>query len=456
MQFSQFNLSQEILRAIDDRGYTQPTPVQIKAIPKILLGKDIMALARTGTGKTAAYTLPMLERLKPHANASMSPARHPTRTLILAPTRELAAQVEESVRAYGKYLTLRSAVIYGGVSIDPQIKQLAGGVEILVATPGRLLDHIRNRGVNLSKVETLVLDEADRMLDMGFLPDIKRVLAELPNQRQNLLFSATFDEQVKKLADQLLNRPELIEASPRNAAAENVRHVVHPVARERKRELLSHLIRSRGLAQVLVFTGTRHGANRLSHQLTRDHLSAAAIHGDRTQPERTKALAEFKAGALRVLVATDVAARGLDIEQLPCVVNFDVPHSPEDYVHRVGRTARAGADGEAISLVSPDENDRLVEIERLLKAALPIEVVPGFEPDAAGMAGVLVPAASQGAMRSGGISLPGLADPRETPAILAANADSSKHSHPAALRRSEPVAALFLPPARENNSEPSV
>jgi ATP-dependent RNA helicase RhlE len=297
--------------------------------------------------------------------------------------------VEESVRAYGKYLQLRSAVILGGVNIDAQIKALQAGVEILVATPGRLLDHVQQKTVSFPRVEVLVLDEADRMLDMGFLPDIKRILALLPEQRQNLLFSATFPDEVKRLAGQLLRNPRRIAVSPAGAAAENVRHRAHPIARTRKRELLSYLIRSRNLTQVLVFTATKLGANRLSHQLERDHISTATIHSDKSQPDRMKALNDFKQGAVRVLVATDIAARGLDIEALPCVINFELPRSPEDYVHRVGRTARAGASGEAISLVSPEENEQLAAIERQLKTELPLEVVPGFEPDAAGMAAAL-------------------------------------------------------------------
>ncbi|MDO8437026.1 MAG: DEAD/DEAH box helicase [Nitrosomonadaceae bacterium] len=380
MSFDQLGLSAEILRAIVDQGYTEPTPIQAQAIPPILEGKDIMGGAQTGTGKTAGFTLPMLHRLQPHANTSVSPARHPIRALVLVPTRELAAQVYESVKAYGKYLPLRCAVVYGGVNMDPQVKDLRAGVEILVATPGRLLDHVQQKTMNLSKVEILVLDEADRMLDMGFLPDIKRILALMPEQRQSLMFSATFSEEIKKLADKLLKQPILIEVARRNSISELVTHVVHPVERDRKRELLAHLIKSHDLKQVLVFVRTKHGASRLAQQLERDGITATSIHGDKSQPQRTQALAEFKQGTVRALVATDVAARGLDIEDLPHVVNFELPTTPEDYIHRIGRTGRAGTKGDAISLVCEDENELLEGIEKLLKFKLKVEIAAGFEP----------------------------------------------------------------------------
>lgn len=379
MSFDQLNLSPEILRAIADQGYTEPTPIQAQAIPPILEGKDIMGGAQTGTGKTAGFTLPMLHRLQPHANTSVSPAKHPIRALILVPTRELAAQVYESVKTYGKYLPLKCAVVYGGVNIDPQVKELRAGVEILVATPGRLLDHIEQKTMNLSRIEILILDEADRMLDMGFMPDIKRILALIPPQRQSLMFSATFSDEIKKLADKLLKQPVLIEVARRNSITELVTHVVHRVDRERKRELLTHLIKSQDLKQVLVFVRTKHGAGRLAQQLERDGITATAIHGDKSQPQRTQALAEFKEGAVRVLVATDVAARGLDIEDLPHVVNFELPTTPEDYVHRIGRTGRAGTKGDAISLVCEDEHELLEGIEKLLKIKLNVETVAGFE-----------------------------------------------------------------------------
>ncbi|MBZ0094937.1 MAG: DEAD/DEAH box helicase, partial [Sulfuricella sp.] len=324
MSFETLGLSAELLRAVADQGYTEPTPIQAQAIPVVLEGRDLMGGAQTGTGKTAGFTLPLLQLLSVHANTSTSPAKHPVRALILTPTRELAAQVEESVQTYGKYLPLKSTVVFGGVNIKEQIAALKSGVEILVATPGRLLDHVEQKTVNLSKVEILVLDEADRMLDMGFLPDIKRIIALLPAKRQNLLFSATFAGEIKKLSDQLLTDPVLIEVARRNAASENVTQVIYPIDHERKRDLLAHLIKSENLQQVLVFSRTKHGASRLAQQLEKDGISATAIHGDKSQQQRTQALAEFKAGTVRVLVATDVAARGLDIDQLPHVVNFDL------------------------------------------------------------------------------------------------------------------------------------
>ena len=338
-----------------------------------------MAGAQTGTGKTAAFALPILQRFAPLASTSTSPARHPVRALVLAPTRELAVQVAESFRDYAKNLPLRSTVVYGGVDMNAQIEQLRKGVEILVATPGRLLDHVQNKTVMFNQVSVLVLDEADRMLDMGFLPDIKRIIALLPKERQNLLFSATFPDEIRTLARTLLRNPAEVQVAARNAAADSVTHVMHPVAREKKRELLSYLVQTRGLRQVLVFCGTRIGANRLAHQLRRDHIHADAIHGDKTQAERELALADFKSGKISVLVATDVASRGLDIEGLPQVINFDVPHSPEDYVHRIGRTGRAGLTGEAISLVAPQDHDAIGAIERLIKKRIERVLVPSFQ-----------------------------------------------------------------------------
>jgi len=341
-----------------------------------------MGGAQTGTGKTAAFALPVLQRLAPLASTSASPARHPVRVLVLAPTRELAIQVEQSFRDYGKHLPLRSAIVYGGADMNAQIQALRRGVEVLVATPGRLLDHVHNKTVMFNQVSILVLDEADRMLDMGFLPDIKRIIALLPPVRQNLLFSATFPDEIRNLVKTLLKNPAEVQIAARNAAAELVTHVVHPVPREKKRELLAYLIQTRGLKQVLVFCGTRIGANRLAHQLRRDHIHADAIHGDKTQSEREAALEAFKAGKTAVLVATDVASRGLDIEGLPQVINFDIPHSPEDYVHRIGRTGRAGLTGEAISLVAPDDHESLGQIEKLIKKKIDKQVVPGFTPHA--------------------------------------------------------------------------
>jgi len=376
--FADLGLCAEILRAVSEKGYVTPTPIQAKAIPAVLAGKDIMGGAQTGTGKTAGFTLPILQRLMPHANASPSPARHPVRSLILTPTRELAIQVAESVAAYGKHSGLRSTVVFGGVNINTQIAIVRGGVEILIATPGRLLDHIEQKTVNLSQVEIFVLDEADRMLDMGFIPDIKRIMKLLPAKRQNLLFSATFSDEIKKLADQMLNRPELIEVARRNAAAETVTHAVYKCSQDQKRALLEHIVRERNAEQMLVFMRTKHGASRLARQLERDGFSATAIHGDKSQVQRIEALDGFKDNKVQILVATDVAARGLDITDLPLVVNFELPHVAEDYVHRIGRTGRAGASGEAISLVAPDEERYLVDIEKMLKRKIEITSPGGF------------------------------------------------------------------------------
>jgi ATP-dependent RNA helicase RhlE len=378
MSFDSLGLSAELLRAVSEQGYSEPTPVQRQAIPVILSGRDIMAGAQTGTGKTAGFTLPLLQHLSAE---SQGKGQRPVRALILTPTRELAAQVAESVSTYGKYLPLKSAVIFGGVKINPQIEKLRHGVDILIATPGRLLDHASQQTVNLRHVDILVLDEADRMLDMGFIRDIRKILALMPDKRQNLLFSATFSDDIKKLANGLLHNPALIEAAARNTASERVTQVVHPVDKKRKREMLSYLIGSQNWRQVLVFTRTKHGANRLSQQLERDGITAAAIHGNKSQGARTKALADFKKGAVRVLVATDIAARGLDIDQLPHVVNYELPNVPEDYIHRIGRTGRAGNEGEAMSLVCVDEHKLLRDIEKLVKRDIPKVTIPGYEPD---------------------------------------------------------------------------
>jgi ATP-dependent RNA helicase RhlE len=379
MSFDSLGLSEPLVRAVNELGYTTPTPIQSQAIPAVLGGGDLLAGAQTGTGKTAGFTLPILQRLTDMPAAAGG--KRVVRALILTPTRELAAQVEESVRAYGKYLKLKSTVMFGGVGINPQIDALKRGVDIVVATPGRLLDHMQQKTIDLSQLEILVLDEADRMLDMGFIHDIKRVLAKLPPKRQNLLFSATFADEIKALADSLLDSPALIEVARRNTTAETVAQKVYPVDRDRKRDLLTHLIRQHNWFQVLVFTRTKHGANRLAEQLTKDDISALAIHGNKSQSARTRALSEFKDGTLQVLVATDIAARGIDIDQLPHVVNYDLPNVPEDYVHRIGRTGRAGATGEAVSLVCVDEHQLLKDIEKLIKRAVPQEVIPGFEPD---------------------------------------------------------------------------
>jgi ATP-dependent RNA helicase RhlE len=379
MKFEELGLCAELLRAIAEEGYTEPTPVQQQGIPPILNGQDVMAGAQTGTGKTAAFTLPMLQKLKQHANTSVSPARHPVRALIITPTRELAAQVFESIRTYGKYIPLRSSCVYGGVNMDPQTAELRAGVEILVATPGRLLDHVQQRTLNLGQVEILVLDEADRMLDMGFMPDIKRILALLPAKRQSLMFSATFPEDIKRLAAQMLNAPVRIQVAPSNAVTDLVTHSAYKIDERRKREFLERLIRDGDMRQVLVFTRTKISASRLARELQRDGFSCAALHSDKTQQERTQALADFKDGKLQLLVATDIAARGLDVEDLPHVINYELPHNPEDYIHRIGRTGRAGQPGDAISLVARDEEELLASIEKLLKARIAITAVPESE-----------------------------------------------------------------------------
>ncbi len=367
-----------MLRAVAEEGYSQPTPVQLKAIPIILEGKDLLAGAQTGTGKTAGFALPLLQRLN-----MQGPEKGPRRirALVVTPTRELAAQVEESIVTYGKYLRLKSTVVFGGVNINPQITALRQGVDILVATPGRLLDHIQQRTLSLSKVEILVLDEADRMLDMGFIRDIRKILALLPPKRQNLLFSATFSDEIKALADDLLNSPTHIQIALRNTTAEGIAQKVYPVDRTRKRDLLSYLINSQNWRRVLVFTRTKHGSNRLTKQLLQDGISAVAIHGNKSQGARTEALENFKQGSVRVLVATDIASRGLDIDQLPHVVNYELPFVPEDYIHRIGRTGRAGSEGTAISLVCVDEHGLLTGIERLLKRTIEKATITGFEPD---------------------------------------------------------------------------
>ncbi|MBP9909753.1 MAG: DEAD/DEAH box helicase [Rubrivivax sp.] len=382
MHFTDLGLAEPLLRAVREQGYDTPTPIQAQAIPIVLQGGDLMGGAQTGTGKTAGFTLPMLQRLSLVKPVRDARGRIPIRALILTPTRELAAQVEESVRTYGKYLPLTSMVMFGGVGMQPQIDRLRKGVDILVATPGRLLDHHQQGTLDLKQVEIFVLDEADRMLDMGFIHDIKKVLAVLPAKKQSLLFSATFSDEIKALADRLLNAPVLIEVARRNATADLVAQKVHPVGRERKKELLAHLIKTGDWHQVLVFTRMKSGANRLTDYLNDHGITAMAIHGNKSQGARTKALADFKAGDLQVLVATDIAARGIDIDMLPHVVNFELPNVPEDYVHRIGRTGRAGASGEAISLACLDEEVFLKDIERLIKRSIPRETVPGFEPPA--------------------------------------------------------------------------
>ena len=377
MSFTTLGLSAPILKAIKDQGYTKPTPIQKQAIPVILSKKDILAGAQTGTGKTAGFTLPLLELL----SRDKSSTKKRVRALILTPTRELAAQVGESVSLYGKYLPFTSTIIYGGVSINPQLVALRRGVDIVIATPGRLLDHLSQKSIDLKDVEFLVLDEADRMLDMGFINDIKKVLAVLPKNKQTLLFSATYSDEIKKLSDRLLNSPVLIEVERPNKTAQTIKQVVYPVDKERKRELLVHLINEGKWQQVLVFTRTKHGANKLSAQLEKDGISSSAIHGNKSQNARMKALQEFKDGDIRVLVATDIAARGIDIDQLPHVINFELPNVPEDYVHRIGRTGRAGSTGDAISLVCIDEHEYLAAIEKLTKNSIQKVWLKDFKPD---------------------------------------------------------------------------
>ena len=374
--FNQLGLTAELLRAVDQQGYQEATPIQQRAIPHILEGRDLLAGAQTGTGKTASFTLPLLQRLQLGTTN-----RRRIRGLVLTPTRELAAQVADSVRDYGKFLPFRATVIYGGVSINTQIAKLRKGADIVVATPGRLLDHLQQGTIDLGAVECLVLDEADRMLDMGFIRDIKKILQRLPKERQNLLFSATFSKDIRRLAADLLDSPTEISIATNGKPAEGIDQLVYRVDRERKRELLSHSIGAGNWRQVLVFTRTKHGANRLAKQLESDGLESAAIHGNKSQAARLRALNDFKSGKVRVLVATDVAARGLDIARLPHVINYELPHVPEDYVHRIGRTARAGQKGHAISLVCVDENKLLGDIEKLLKAKIPAETIPGYEPD---------------------------------------------------------------------------
>ena len=376
MLFNELGLSADLLRAVKEQGYETPTPIQREAIPHILEGHDILAGAQTGTGKTAGFTLPMLQIL---GDTPSGPRR--IRALILTPTRELAAQVNESVQTYGKYRPIRAMEIYGGVSARPQITKIKRGVDVVIATPGRLLDHVRQRNIDLSSVEMFVLDEADRMLDMGFIRDIKQIIKQLPKKRQNMLFSATFSKEIRELANNLLDNPAEIQVAARNATVDRVEQLVYPVDKDRKRELLSEMIGRGNWQQVLVFMRTKHGANRLAKQLNQDGITTDAIHGGKGQGARTRALRDFKAGKVRVLVATDIAARGLDIEKLPHVVNFELPHVPEDYVHRIGRTARAGQDGTAISLVCIDEQKLLKDIETLLKRGIQKEFVPGYEVD---------------------------------------------------------------------------
>ena len=428
--FAELGLDPKILSALDALGYKTPTPIQKQAIPLVLSGRDLMAQAQTGTGKTAAFTLPLLQKMIPHANASASPARHPVRALVLAPTRELAIQVHDSVASYNKNLPLRSTVVFGGVDMKPQEAALKSGVEVLVATPGRLLDHAGSKVVQLSQVQFLVLDEADRMLDMGFLPDLKRILDLLPKNRQTLLFSATFDDSIVGLAKSFLQNPLKVEVARRNTAAETVEQVVHKVREDDKLDALVQVVKARDIAQALVFTRTKIAADKLGRRLLKRGIQAATIHGDKAQLERLAALDGFKQGKTRLLVATDIAARGIDIAELPCVFNYELPYSPEDYVHRIGRTGRAGASGLAVSLVAHEEERLLAGIERFIKRDLKVSPLP--EP-----------------VR--------LAPPAPA-SVAAASTPASDVAAPAAARpgrrRGEPVCALFLPPVRPADPPP--
>jgi len=395
VRFADFGLDPQILRALTDQGYVHPTPIQAAAIPIVLQGRDVMGAAQTGTGKTASFSLPIIQLLMAHANPSMSPARHPVRALVLTPTRELAVQVADNVRAYAQHTPLRSTVVFGGMDMKGQTVILKGGVEIVIATPGRLLDHIEQKNVSLGQVQMLVMDEADRMLDMGFLPDLQRIINLLPKKRQNLMFSATFSTEIKKLANSFLNDPVTIEVARSNATADKVTQIVYKVPEEAKRDVVEHLIRGRDLKQVLVFSNTKIGASRLSRHLEQSGIRATAIHGDKTQQERMAALEAFKKGDTDVLVATDVAARGLDISDLPCVINFDLPYNAEDYVHRIGRTGRAGASGDALSVYSEKDERLLADIEKLIKQTITRGELTGFVASASG---------SDGRAREGGRS----------------------------------------------------
>lgn len=397
MLFKDLGLSAELLRAVEKQGYNEATPIQQQAIPLVLEGRDLLAGAQTGTGKTAGFTLPVLQQLQNRYKAGQKSF---PKVLVLTPTRELAAQVHESVRDYGGYLPFRSAVVFGGVSINPQKQKLIKGVDIVVATPGRLLDHVQQRSIDLSRIEILVLDEADRMLDMGFIHDIRRVLKVIPKQRQTLLFSATFSNEIKKLAAEFLQQPAAIQVTPENTATELVSQIVYPVDKKRKRELLSQQIGEENWQQVLIFTRTKHSANKLAEQLGKDGISAAAIHGNKSQGARTRALSDFKAGSVRALVATDIAARGIDIDKLPHVVNFELPNVPEDYIHRIGRTARAGQQGSAISLVCVDELKLLKDIERLLGKTIEKIHLPGYDVDPSIKAEVIQNGSNRGAGRN--------------------------------------------------------
>ncbi|MES2534479.1 MAG: DEAD/DEAH box helicase [Pseudomonadota bacterium] len=437
IRFEDFGLSPDILRALSDQGYVHPTPIQAEAIPIVLQGRDVMGAAQTGTGKTAGFALPIIQLLLAHASNSASPARHPVRALILTPTRELADQVADNVKAYCRYTPLRSTVVFGGMDMAPQTAALRAGVEILIATPGRLLDHVQQKTLNLSQTQILVMDEADRMLDMGFLPDLQRIINLLPKQRQNLMFSATFSQEIKKLAASFLQDPVTIEVARSNATADKVTQIVYKVDEEAKRDVVSFLIRGRDLKQVLVFSNTKIGASRLARQLEQEGVKASAIHGDKSQAERMAALEAFKNGAIDVLVATDVAARGLDISDLPCVINYDLPYNAEDYVHRIGRTGRAGASGDAISLYSDKDARLLLDIEKMIKHKFVPAQLSGFVP----------PSSSRGSQRGGSESRESRPPRREeTSGPRAVRSPSAGRSAYGAPPRREKVDPWFLKP----------
>lgn len=450
VRFEDFGLSPDILRALADQGYVHPTPIQAEAIPIVLQGRDVMGAAQTGTGKTAGFSLPIIQLLLANASHSASPARHPVRALILTPTRELAIQVAENVKAYCKHTPLRSTVVFGGMDMALQTAALRAGVEIVIATPGRLLDHVQQKTLNLSQTEILVMDEADRMLDMGFLPDLQRIINLLPKKRQNLMFSATFSGEIKKLASSFLSNPVTIEVARSNATADKVTQVVYKVNEEDKRDVVAHLIRGRQLKQVLVFSNTKIGASRLTRQLEQEGVKATAIHGDKSQQERMAALEAFKNGTIDVLVATDVAARGLDIAELPCVINYDLPFNAEDYVHRIGRTGRAGASGDAISLCSDKDERLLVDIEKLIKHSIARPVLADFVPKTAARTSER-PArserSSEHSTERGSASRPRRDDSRPAPAESSYPKSAERNAYkPAAGGRREKIDPWFLKP----------
>src|SRR5450830_718493 len=451
-RFEDFGLAPEILRALSEQGYVHPTPIQAEAIPVVLQGRDVMGAAQTGTGKTAGFSLPIIQLLMAHASSSMSPARHPVRALILTPTRELAVQVAENVKAYAKHTPLRSTVVFGGMDMKPQTVILRGGVEIVIATPGRLLDHVEQKNVSLGQVQMLVIDEADRMLDMGFLPDLQRIINMLPKQRQNLMFSATFSPEIKKLAASFLNSPVTIEVARSNATADKVTQIVYKVPESQKVEVVEYIIRQRELKQVIVFSNTKIGASKLARHLEQSGIKASAIHGDKTQQERMAALESFKQGEIEVLVATDVAARGLDITDLPCVINYDLPYNAEDYVHRIGRTGRAGASGDALSVYSDKDERLLVDIEKLIKQSITRGELVGFTPAASSSYGERSgPRGREDRAPRGERSME--ARPRRTEGEVAPRSSERLVRTPGAMPRRDKVDPWFLKPYEPANTD---